>query len=830
MIGHYLLALFAAMRRAPFTTAANVLTLALGLVCFLTAVGVASYWRASDTHHAGAERTYFLAQGFLPRMGDPIPMQTYGTAAAARYLTSEFPEVEIAARAHAVGKTAIAAGEKSLLLQTAYAEPGFLSIFDFDFIAGDPRHALSQPGSVILTRDAARQLFGDVPALGQRIVLGANRDAVVTGVIASPRRPSFMGEDQEANLHFELLGRWDLSPRLNDVDAEEEWYSAQTLTVFRLKPGASIEAVKAQLPGLIDRRMPAQQRQLIDIELGAFPIHDLIVHDLDVRLFAANGLKFTTAGALLTLGSLILLAAGVNYANLATAQATLAAKQMGLRKVLGAGRLQIMIQSWLGSLIQTLAALVLCLGLLAATAPAIEASTGVEVLYFLSADPSAFFLIAGLVVIVSLAAGAYPALVLSGVQPIQALQSGRSRSGPKFVARILVGVQFATAAFLVILLTVSYMQRGHLERLAFGARQDPIVILNELQSIGVDGQALIAALRQLPGVKSATLSERAPWTDSGSFLPLTRTPEAGAQEYTTLARHVAHDYFSTLGMKVLAGRVFDPAHETVTRTFVGASPSQPVPIVIDERLAQSMGFASPQAAAGQTIYASASLMKMAGGAVAQPLEIIGVIEADPTWLGNTPSRGNHYFFGPDSPLRNGQFPILRLEPDGMPRTLAAVTRTWSQFAPTTPADIKFFDQMFEYSYRQYARIGRLFTLLANIALVIAALGLLGIAVHVTARRHHEIAVRKTLGSTTLEAAGLLLADFSKPVIAANLVAWPLGYFAAKAYLSAFAYRIEPGPWPFLASLVLTLGIAWLVVAGNVVRTSRVSPAQALRDQ
>jgi putative ABC transport system permease protein len=831
MIGHYLLSALLSFRKAPFTTAANVLTLALGLACFIAALGIAAYWRASDMHHPNADRTFVLGQGFQPASGGrTIPVQAISSAAPARYLAEDFPEVEQLARVHSLPKRAFAADARKVLLDTAYAEPSLLAFLDLDFIAGDPATALADPSGVVLTKAAAERLFGSASAVGRDVLLDGKRQGVVTGVIAPLRQPSFMGAGPDSLLRFEALAHWRLSPVAAEIDGPEQWISTQGFILFRLKPGASVDAVNGRLEDFVARRMPADQKAMTKVELEAFPINEITTRGLDNRMFSSSPLALTMTGVLIALGALVLLIACLNYANLATAQATVTAKEVGLRKVLGASPAEVMAQSWCGSLVQVLVAAALAILALAIAGPFLRAALGVDILYLLKDGAGALFLLGGLLLIVAVAAGAYPALVLADVRPARALQSGRARSGPRFVPRILVGVQFGAAGFLLILLAVSAMQRSHLEKVALAPHSDPVVILNEIQGLGVDGPALLAELRQQPGVKIATLSERVPWTESMSLLSVVRSPEEGATEHPVFGKHVSHDYFQTLSLRPLAGRVFDPAHETVTRSIEGADPSQPIPVVIDERMSQAVGFASPQAAVGQTLYFPISLMRLAGSAAAQPMAVVGVVESDRNWLGANPAEGNLYMFGPDSPFGNGLYPILKISRDNVPATVGAISRVWDRFAPATPADVRFFDQMFEENYRQYRRIGQLFGLLANVALLIAALGLLGIAVQVVARRRHEIAVRKTLGSTTLEAAWLLLSDFARPVIIANLLAWPFAYLAARAYLSAFAQQTELTLLPFLLSLAASLAVAFIVVAGQTLGAARVSPAQALRDQ
>jgi putative ABC transport system permease protein len=520
----------------------------------------------------------------------------------------------------------------------------------------------------------------------------------------------------------------------------------------------------------------------------------------------------------------------LNYANLATAQAALHAKEVGMRKVLGAGRVTVIVQSLVETLIQGLVALALALVILALLAPLIRGAAEVDVLYFLAQGPRSAGLILALVVVVALIAGAYPALVLSGVRPAQALQSGRSRTGPKLVSRILVGLQFATASFLLIMLTVSQAQRSHLEATALAPRQDPIVVLNDIQALDIGPDALVTALSQARGVKSVTLTDRPPWSLGGSLMPLTRSPDAAATQQLSFLRHVGYDYFQTLGLKPLAGRLFDRQHETGPSTLFQAVPGKPVGMIVDQAMSETLGFATPTAAIDKIVYVPETITRLGGGTAAAPLRIVGVVETDVTRVGASAAHGHMYMYAPNSPFGNGLFPIVRLSRDDLAGSLKAITQAWDAAAPNIPVDVQFFDQLFEQSYRNYQRAGQLFTGLALITLIIAAIGQLAMAVHVAASRRHEIAVRKTLGSSTAEAVRLLIADFSKPVIVGNLIAWPLAYFAAQAFLQVFAQRIELTAWPFVISLGVTLVIAWLAVGGQTLDAARVSPAKVLREQ
>ncbi|MGD2133771.1 MAG: FtsX-like permease family protein, partial [Maricaulaceae bacterium] len=593
-------------------------------------------------------------------------------------------------------------------------------------------------------------------------------------------------------------------------------------------PGASIQAVADRFDDFVERRMPTGQRQSARLSLFAFPINEITTRDLDVTLFAGSDYGLSTVGVLIGFGALTLLIAAINYANLATAQAASHRKDVGMRKALGAGRFQIMTQSWLETLTQTCAALVLALVILVLARPVVMSAWQVDALYFLTRDAAGFAVVGAIVLGVSLLAGAYPALVLSGVQPVRALQSGRSRAGPKFIARILVAVQFVAASFLLIMLTVGVEQRAFFERTALGAREDPIVVLGDIMQVGVSYDAFENALSGAPGVVSMTVDDRPPWTAGATTFFVSRTPEEGAAYLNVLAKHVGHDYFETLGLNLQAGRAFQRDRETEPRTLGTADPSTPMPVMIDRALADGLGFATPEAAVDQVVYLPVRFMRFVGRSVAQPVQILGVVDQDMMRVEARGTSGYIYVFGPNSPANNALYPVIRLDRQNLTAGLASVDRALSELSPNTAISVEFFDELFEQAYSEYARVSQLFILLAGTAFIIASIGQLGIAVHVVSRRRHEIGVRKVLGSTSLGVVRLLLIDFSKPALIANLLAWPLGYLAAQTYLSAFAHRIELTPAPFLISMAITLAIAWAAVIGEVLKAASVRPAEVLR--
>ena len=831
MFAHYLSVAFSKFARSPVTTAANVLTLALGLACFIAAYGIATFWQSADKHHAAAERLFVVGQNIVPAGEPPTDfVVNASTPALARYLALDAPEVEVAARAMVLtdgNEVSVTAGDRRMFLHQTNVDPAFLELFDFEFLAGDSS-ALDDPNGVVLTEATAQRLFGSEPALGRTIFVSGTAERRVTGVIASVRQPSFMGDGADAVVRFDLLGTWSSSFLGAMWDAQETWGMTAAYTFVRLEPGASLESFDASLSLLAERRVPADQLSDSRLVLRAYPVSEITTRLLDNLLFGRSGLGLSTIGVLLGLGLLTLAVAGLNYASLATAQAVTRGKEIGMRKVLGAGRAQIMLQAWIEALTLTLAALVLALAVLALAAPAARALTGVDILYFLSTGAAPIVVLGTLVLLTALLAGAYPALELSRLRPAAALASGNQRSGGRWLAQLLVGLQFASASFLLILVVVTGLQRAELERVVLAAREDPVVLLGTIGTrvIGVDQETFRNRLLQHPGIKSVSVTDHGPWGIGGiQGVQLARSADAGAAGFNGFYKNVDHDYFATLNLDVLAGRPFERGRDTVPADVYSAEEGQTPLVVVDRVFAERLGFPTPQAAIDQVVYVPEEFM---GGRGAQAVRIVGVTETETTQLqASLNLSGTLYAFAPASP-RGGQYPLIRVDRDNVAGAVAAIRQVWDELAPRTPPQIRFFDEMFEQSYRRYERVGQLFTVLACSAFLIATIGLLGMAVHATGRRRHEIGVRKTLGSSVPGIVRLLLIDFSKPILVGNVLAWPLGYIAAQAYLSAFTHRIELTLTPFALSLAITFVIAWAAVIGEVLRAASVRPAEVLR--
>jgi putative ABC transport system permease protein len=886
MLGHYLAIALRNLRRAPFTALINVATLALGLVAFVAAYAVVAYWSHSDRHFANADRTYVITASLALRDGSistgnmPQTNELYQ-----KYMRLEFPEFEAIVRANPWNKaSSVTADGRRARVAALAVDPEFLDIFDLPFISGDPHTALASPDGVLLTEAAAVRLYGTRDVLGRTITLGGNRiDATVKGVIGKIPEPSHLGSSRSASLNFEMIAPWDLYDRLRQsintpstppptakpsdasstpasgtkpaagdksttdkaaasgADApdaappetqpqqqNENWLGGYCCTTYAMLKrdshvtGASIDA---RMRDFVTHHMTSEQLKLASVAAGAVPLSGLMVTQLDAQLLGGSRGAISITTLLLGLGSLVLLVACVNYANLATARATRRAREIGLRKVIGARRSQLVAQYLLEAGVLTAAALAIAIGAVAVLARPVYDAIGIDMRTGTFGDAGFWLFVAALLVVVTLLGGAYPAFVLSRARPIEALRIGRVRLGPRFASTLLVGAQFTAASFLLIAVIIMNAQNAALARTGLGTTRDQQLVIDNFAPVtGVDGELLRGELERLPQVKSVTGMTSAPWGDNVNLNLLSRSPEETSTPVTAFQNNVGYDFFATFDIPVLAGRVFDRAHSDLPpqqdRGRNSKEPLQPINVVIDRVLARQLGFASPSAAVDQTVYFPGVV-----GQSVQPFQIIGVVDNHPLFLRGLGATSNIYQLAQGAGLTNV---VVRLSADDISGGVAAVEAAWRKISPQSPVQRRFVDELFNENFEKFARLSQVFVGLTAFAFFISIIGLFGMAVQVAGRRIHEIGVRKSVGARKSQIVVMLLRDFSRPVLIANLIAWPLGYLAAQTYLRVFIQRIPITPLPFFASLAIVLVIAWAAVGSQAWRAARANPATVLR--
>ena len=836
MLRHYLWLALRNLGRSPVASAINVITLALGLACFVVASAFVSFWQRAEEHFANADRIAVLTMNLEALDGSvKFTDETSTPEIAASYLKTEFPALERVARASAFDSDALlASGDQTLRRKAVAVDPEFLEIFALPFIAGDER-ALAKPASAVVTDELATRLFGTADPLGRTIRIQYSVDAIVTGVIAPIPEPTHMGHSKAASLPFDILVSRDVLERVREAQRDpsaapppnENWLDGSALTYLLLPRDASVTVatLRADLPAFAARHLPRDFAKVMNVSYGAIPLRSVLGKTVDGKVFFAS--TVSTGAALLGLGTLVLVVACLNYANLATARAVHRVREVGLRKALGARPAQIMLQHLCEAMLLTGVALAIAVLVFWLLEPPVARLVGADLGPFVRSGAGFWASLLGATVGATVLAGAYPALVLARVVPLQALRAARGRLGPKALATLLVGGQFAVATFLLIGVTVTTLQNRHLLRTGLGADSDPLVMIeNPREVTHIDTRTLRTELANVPQIRGVTEIGDVPWESVGMTAVAT-TPGMDAISKGVLNYGVGYDFFSVFDIPLRAGRTFSPEHYATDFPGPGgaAGPpsSEPRAIVVDRAFVEQFGFASPDAAIDQLVYFPASMMK-AFGFGAQPLRIIGVTDRKLfSFLGAKNVHATMYQYFPEQRLH-----IVRITKEDVAGGLAGIDATWRRLAPNVAISRRFLSDVFESNYSTFARVSALFTGLAAIAFAICVSGLFGMATLVAGRRLPEIGVRKTLGASAPQMAAMLLRGFALPVLIANVIVWPLAYWAARSYLDMLLSPIELTLWPFLLSLVATLGIACVAVVGQTLRAARARPADVLR--
>jgi putative ABC transport system permease protein len=838
LLRHYLSLALRNVRRSPVASTLNVLTLALGLACFTIAMAFVSFWQRAEEHFANADRVAVLTMNLELSDGSLRFTDDTGTPEiAATYIKAEFPSLERVARAIAFdGDAMLANGDQVVRRKAVAADAELLEILALPFVAGDPRAALSRPASAVVTEDLATRLFGTADALGRTLRVQDAVDAVVTGVIAPIPEPSHMGRSKAAVLPFDVLVSYDVLERIREArrnpnaapPPQENWLDERAFTYLLLPHDGSVTVatLRADLPAFGERHVPKDLAAFAKVGFGAIPLRAVLGKSVDGKVFAfAEGVS--VAGALMGLGTLVLVVACLNYANLATARAIRRVREVGLRKALGARPTQIMLQHLAEAALLTCVALVIAVLAFVALEPLAARLVGADLGPFVRSGAGFWAALLGATVAATVLAGAYPAFVLARVLPLHALRAARGRLGPKALATLLVGAQFAAASFLLIAVTITTLQNRHLLRTGLGTDTDPLVMIENPREVShVSGDTLRSELARLPQVKGVTTIGMVPW-ESMSMTAVATTPGVDAIGKGVINYGVGYDFFSVFDIRILAGRAFSPDHYATDFPAPGgaAAPpsSEPRAIVVDRAFVEQFGLASPEAALDQLVYFPESTMK-AFGFGAQPLRIIGVVDTKLfSFFGPKNVHATMYQYFPEQ-----RFHVARIAKDDVAGALDGIDATWRRLAPSVAINRRFLSDVFDESYSTFARVSTLFTGLAAIAFAICVSGLFGMATLVAARRMPEIGVRKTLGAGTPQMIAMLLRGFGAPVLIANLLVWPFAYWAARSYLSLLLSPIELTAWPFVTSLLATLGVACVAVAGQTLRAARSRPADVLR--
>jgi putative ABC transport system permease protein len=782
------------LARNKLYTAISVLGLSVGLCTALLAALVIHNQLSHDHFIPGYDRVYVVASAITPP-GHASIYYDSTLSFVGPQLALKFSEIQAVTRLfadHAILRHANVAADEHVY----WADPNAFEVLPLPVVAGDLKSALSHPDTIVLTRSIARKYFGRDAPLGETLVMNldgstANHALSVAAVIED-LPPS--GTHLTAGIFVSSLAPWTQLHQQETIAASvaRGELGVGTHTYVQLAPHASAQRLLQAMPAMA-------QAVFAPPPEGWAVALDLVRLD---RLDASPSLNPGFSGRLLMLtivGFGILLIAGINFVNLLTARSARRAKEVSVRKLAGAQRRVLVLQFLTESIFYVLAAMLVAIALTELLLPYANVFLVVGATFRYWQDPALIGAIVLVTLLLGTLAGAYPALVLSAFRPLRVLTGETRQSrGAGLMRQILVTAQFSILIGLIIAAAVIYQQRQFATQDALRIDTDRMLLIRSPCNT-----AFSSELHALPGVRGVACSS-SPLVDHGGVNVMLVKDKVGGQQllYPIFADPALLDLY---GIKPVAGRI----SASTAGTYY----------LINETAARQLGFATPAAAIGY-------MLPTHGGITLHSAPVIGVVPDFSLDSVDHRIEAQGFLITANDPFFN--LVSVKLTGQRIPETLSAIDRLWKATGSHGPISRSFLEKQIQTMYLAMLREAQLFGVFAAVAVVLACLGLLGLAASIAERRTREIGIRKALGADTGNIIGLLLRQFAGPVLWANLIAWPATAFAMHHWLQGFAYHVELAVWLFPAAAVLALLIALLTVSTHSILIARAQPVAALR--
>jgi putative ABC transport system permease protein len=792
----------------------NIAGLAMGLAA---AIYIGLFVREElsyDRFFPGYQNVYRISMTYVPADGAPVKCDCAYTHAA-EWLQTDFPSIEAVGRLNGDWHS-LRHGEIEAHEAITYADPGFFQVFPLKTLAGDLRTALNDPLNVVLTRKLARKFFGSDTPVGQILELDRQHLLKVTAVV----------EDLPSTTHlaFGLVvsSRAPTSPMVNAEKIEKQYKlgfvpGLADFTYFRVKPGAAAQAIERQLPAFTRRHIALPPGERVDFHIVPVTKIHLLPAGSTHPLKLPGDSKMVRAAVLI--GVFILVIAGLNFVNLMTARAAQRAVEVGVRKASGARARDLMLQFIGESILYVAAGMLIAVALVEIFMPSFNALldrsqgkyTAPDIAFEYWRDPVLAGILLASVLLIGVAAGAYPAFVLARFRPAAALKGGIRASGSFNVRQMLVVVQFVILVLLI--LSTAVIQRQTLFAMNEGLRIDHEQVLLVFFKDPKVRETVQNAISGLPGVRGVTSSATAP-TNFGTMPQQVRREDG---TFTTLQfTPVDYNFHAFYGLPLLAGRYLSRDHgtDTISGSLNAVTTAS---FIINESAARKLGFTNPAKAIGSEIK-----LDLLPSQAAQT--IVGVVPDYPVDSVRVPIEPTVYYVNPDQLIMIS----ARLSGQNIPETLARIDDVWRKVGERRAIPRQFLDEYYEYLYSGVQQQAKIFKVFSVIAVLIGCLGLFGLSVFAAQRRTKEIGIRKAMGASNLDILRFLLWQFGKPVLWANVIALPLGAYLMHRWLETFVYRVRLEPWLIFASGLLAIVIALLTVGIHSYRVARRNPVVALR--
>ena len=813
MLRNYFKIAFRNLRKYRFYSLINITGLTVGITCFLFIFLYVRDESGFDTYHTNIDRLYRL--NFFAKLGDQVADLASSPKPAGPAFKAEVPEIEAFCRLRQRGSVTVRCENQVFKEEkTMFADSTVFSVFSFHLLEGDPRTALTAPNSVVLSRSTSEKYFGSDSPLGKSLKMD-DQVCQVTGVM----------EDMPVNTHFQACIFQSHSSLPESFDPS--WGSTGTHNYFLLRKGADPKRVSEKATAVFIRNFaPVLQSAFHtsweDYEKAGnyarvelFPVRDIHLHSsLDDELAANGDVKYVYIFGVI--GLFILALACINFMNLATARSAIRAREVGVRKAVGAARADLARQFLSEAVLMSLAAVALSLVALWLLLPAFNHLSGKELTASHFMNPGFLLSTLALAGLIGVIAGSYPAFFLSAFQPGKVLKGGGSAigapiagSGNANLRSGLVVFQFFTTAVLLIGSLVVYQQLAFMQQKKLGFNRENVFVLNNVYLLGNQLNSFKEKVLQNGAVSHATYCNGLPAISLTNSFVVYKGRKV-AQDNAVLANNwwSDRDYLKTLNMEITAGR-----------DFSGEMATDSLAVIVNETFARSFGY--PQ----KPVVGEEIGITVDDSGKPEVHHIIGVVKDF-----NFSSLRNNI-----EPLaiyqgRNISYLAVRFETGQVDALVKNLRTAWEEMAPGEPFDYTFLDQRFDKLYATESRMEKIVGVFAFLAIFIACIGLFGLATFMTEQRRKEVGVRKVLGASVAGIVGLLARDFLKLVLIAVFIASPLAWYCMNRWLSDFAYRIDIH-WSVFGLVGLSaVAIAFLTVGFQSVKAALMNPVKSLRSE
>jgi putative ABC transport system permease protein len=797
-------------KKYKFTSSINIFGLTLGLSCCLLILTYVLSELSYDRYNVNHDRIYRVTRDFYNQNGSLSLKLSTIAPPFGPYLKNDFPDIQKITRLYGESDLVLRYQEKLFTESNAFfADENLFDVFTVKTQEGNPRDALKNPFSVMLSEETAKKYFGAEDPLGKTIRYKNLFNLKVTGVFAS--------FPQHAHVHPSVLISFNTlkdTTVYGEQNLQTDWGNNSFFTYLLLPENYPIQNLEKQFPAFLDRHMPAKNfngqqpskltalhlQKLTDIHLRSHTDYEAEPSGDISRVYIFSAIAL-----------FILLIACINYMNLSTARSILRSREIGIRKVVGALREGLIAQFLTESVLITWMATLLALGLLILVAPLLERLTGQQIpLHILFSWPVLISLVF-MPFVVGTLAGLYPALFMSRFPPV-AILKGIFKSGGKNVSfrQILVVSQFAISIVLIISTLVVFRQLQYVQHASLGINKDHVIILGYDDRLSKKYTSFRDELLSYSGILDASRSTRIP---SGRLLDDQNAYTLSGDSLRPLNSEVKYigadpEYVPVFGLHIKAGRNFSPNYGLDTSNFL-----------INEAAVRVIGWQNAQDALGKNLQYGNTKGHVIG--VVNDFHFESLRQQIVPMIFLLPSPDQSAFYG---------YISVKLKGTDIASSIAHVEQVWNKFLPDVPFVYNFLDERFGHLYGSEERQGDIFMIFSIVAIFIACLGLLGLSAFIISQRVKEIGVRKVLGASVGQIVGMISNDFLRLVAIASLVAFPVAWFVMHRWLDDFAYRTSMPWWVFLVAGMLAGCIALVTISFQAIRAAQANPAKSLRTE